>query len=300
MPLLPNDYRQELQDSGPSLERERQSAMALVAEPGSAHPLGTKTSADGVNFSLFSESATEVALLLFDRPAAIEPVQVIRLDPFQHKTFHFWHVFVRGCGPGIYYAFRVDGPADPGAGDRFNPNKVLISPYAKGISRSLWKRADAVGPEDNLATSMRCAVVDSSKYDWEGDRPLNLPLHESIIWQIELDDALADTKLIAEAWDAAGLYQVGHFPGDRWAEWNGRYRDDVRQVRERRSGHDGRDRVTARRQRRHLSRRAGSRRRTASTSSRSTTASRSTTSSRTTTSTTRRTAKAIATASTRI
>src|SRR6266849_6012644 len=56
-----------------------------------------------------------------------------------------------------------------------------------------------------------------------------LPLaHPPVIWQIELDDALADTKLIAEAWDAAGLYQVGHFPGDRWAEWNGQYRDDVR------------------------------------------------------------------------
>jgi glycogen operon protein len=160
--------------------------VTFTIEPGSAHPLGTNTSADGVNFSLFSESATEVSLLLFDRLEAIEPVQVIRLDPFQHKTFHFWHVFVRGCGPGIYYAFRVDGPADPRAGDRFNPNKVLISPYAKAISRSLWKRADAVGPEDNLATSMRCAVVDSSKYDWEGDRPLNLPLHESIIYEVHV------------------------------------------------------------------------------------------------------------------
>jgi glycogen operon protein len=49
-----------------------------------------------------------------------------------------------------------------------------------------------------------------------------------VVWQIELDDELADTKVIAEAWDAAGLYQIGHFPGDRWAEWNGRYRDDVR------------------------------------------------------------------------
>src|SRR5260370_9916034 len=59
----------------------------------------------------------------------------------------------------------------------------------------------------------------------EGGPPL---AHPPVIWQIELEDALADTKLIAEAWDAAGLYQVGHFPGDRWAEWNGRYRDDVR------------------------------------------------------------------------
>ena len=52
--------------------------------------------------------------------------------------------------------------------------------------------------------------------------------HPPVVWQIELDDVLADTKVIAEAWDAAGLYQIGHFPGDRWAEWNGRYRDDIR------------------------------------------------------------------------
>jgi glycogen operon protein len=53
-------------------------------------------------------------------------------------------------------------------------------------------------------------------------------IHPPLVWQIELDEDLADTKLIAEAWDAAGLYQIGHFPGDRWAEWNGRFRDDVR------------------------------------------------------------------------
>jgi glycogen operon protein len=335
----------------------------------------------------------------------------------------------------MFYAFRIDGPNDPAAGHRFNPNKVLVSPYARGIDKSLWRRADAIGPHDNLATSMRCAVVDPAAYDWEGDQPLKRPMHESIIyemhvggltrsptaavshpgtfaaviekipylqalgitavellpvfdfddsdvainasgekirnywgyspiaffsphsgycvdgrggsqlnefrdlvkalhragievildvvfnhtdegdelgptqsfrgidnrtfylldprdqsryldytgcgntfnanhplpqklivdclrfwveqlhvdgfrfdegsilargedgtplvhppviWQIELDDALAATKMIAEAWDAAGLYQVGHFPGDRWAEWNGRFRDDVR------------------------------------------------------------------------
>jgi glycogen operon protein len=52
--------------------------------------------------------------------------------------------------------------------------------------------------------------------------------HPPVVWQIELDDELANAKVIAEAWDAAGLYQIGHFPGDRWAEWNGRYRDDIR------------------------------------------------------------------------
>jgi glycogen operon protein len=52
--------------------------------------------------------------------------------------------------------------------------------------------------------------------------------HPPVLWQIELNETLAETKLIAEAWDAAGLYQVGHFPGYRWAEWNGRFRDDMR------------------------------------------------------------------------
>jgi glycogen operon protein len=52
--------------------------------------------------------------------------------------------------------------------------------------------------------------------------------HAPVLWDLELDDEFADTKLIAEAWDAAGLYQIGTFPGYRWAEWNGRYRDDVR------------------------------------------------------------------------
>jgi len=52
--------------------------------------------------------------------------------------------------------------------------------------------------------------------------------HPPVVWQIELDEELANSKVIAEAWDAAGLYQIGHFPGDRWSEWNGRYRDDIR------------------------------------------------------------------------
>ncbi len=59
----------------------------------------------------------------------------------------------------------------------------------------------------------------------EDGAPMEYP---PVIWHIELSEALADTKIIAEAWDAAGLYQIGYFPGYRWAEWNGRYRDDVR------------------------------------------------------------------------
>ena len=60
-----------------------------------------------------------------------------------------------------------------------------------------------------------------------------------VLWDIESDPALAGTKLIAEAWDAAGLYQVGSFVGDSWKEWNGRFRDDVRELLPRRRGLGG-------------------------------------------------------------
>ena len=73
-----------------------------------------------------------------------------------------------------------------------------------------------------------------------------------VLWHIELDDELADTKIIAEAWDAGGLYQVGYFPGYRWAEWNGRYRDDIRRFVKGDQGIVGSGRVAHRRQRRPL------------------------------------------------
>jgi glycogen operon protein len=407
----------------------------FATEKGSQHPLGATPGPEGVNFSLFSGNATGVELLLFAEHDSPAPFQTIRLDPYVNKTFHFWHVFVRGLTAPAHYAYRVDGPFDPSAGQRFSANKVLIDPYARGNNNSVWNRASANAPEDNVATSMRSVVMDMADYDWEGDQPLrrgmedtiiyemhargftqspssgvqnpgtfagivekipyladlgitavellpvfdfdetdvlrvmdgqpltnywgystmgffapqsayfvdpqkgghlrefrdmvkalhragievildvvydhtdegnqlgptysfrgidnstyyflvpgdleyymdfsgcgntfncNQPIaqkliieslrywavemhvdgfrfdegsiltrgedgapavHPPVVWQIELDDDLADTKLIAEAWDAAGLYQVGHFPGDRWAEWNGRFRDDIR------------------------------------------------------------------------
>ncbi len=404
-------------------------------EPGSPHPLGATPGPEGVNFSLFSGNATGVQLLLFDRHDAPAPSQVIQFDPFVNKSFHFWHVFVRGLWAGAHYAFRVEGPFNPAAGQRFDQGKVLVNLYARGNTDTLWQRGPACVPGDNLGTSMRSVVVDPTGYDWEGDLPLNRPMaetviyemhargftrsassgvqypgtfagiiekipylkdlgvtavellpvfdfdekgtlrelngkaltnywgystigffapqcsycispesgshlnefrdmvkalhrsgievildvvfnhtdegnqlgptfsfkgidnlsyyllvpwdlqyymdfsgcgntfncnhpvaqkliveclrywvgeahvdgfrfdegsilsrgedglpatHPPVVWRIELDDQLGTTKVMAEAWDAAGLYQVGHFPGDRWAEWNGRYRDEIR------------------------------------------------------------------------
>ena len=152
---------------------------SFAAEKGSPHPLGATPSPEGVNFSLFSENATGVELLLFSAHDAPQPFQTIPLDPYVNKTFHFWHVFVRGLQPGAHYAYRVDGPFNPAAGHRFNKNKVLIDPYARGNTNSLWNRAGACGPDDNVAASMRSVVIDPSAYDWEGDRPLNRPIEDA-------------------------------------------------------------------------------------------------------------------------
>jgi len=410
-------------------------APAFEVEEGSPHPLGATIQQDGVNFSLYSGSATGVELLLFDKHDSPQPLQIIRLIPSKNKTFHFWHIFVKDLKAGAHYAFRVNGPYVPEAGLRHNPRKVLIDPYARGNTDTLWKRGDACNDSDNIATSLRSVVIDPGDYDWEGDKPLNRPIEDTIIyemhvrgftksptstvqhsgtflglvekipylkelgvtavellpifdfdetvplrvidgkplwnfwgystmsyfapqsaycvrpedgmhlkefrdtvkalhkagievildvvfnhtdegnhqgptfcfrgidnrsyyflvpsarqyymdysgcgntfncnhpivqkliveclrywvkeahvdgfrfdegsilsrgedgaplihpplvWQVELDEDLMDTKLIAEAWDAAGLYQIGHFPGDRWGEWNGRFRDTMR------------------------------------------------------------------------
>ena len=81
----------------------------------------------------------------------------------------------------------MDGPWDPhGRGFRFNPNKVLVDPYAKGITTTLWDRGAACTPDDNLAHSMRGVVIDMEDYDWEGDQPLNRPMSESVVYEMHV------------------------------------------------------------------------------------------------------------------
>jgi glycogen operon protein len=147
-------------------------------------PLGATVDDEGVNFSLFSEEATGVELLLFDEHDDTQPIVTIPLDPAVNRSFHFWHVYVRHLTAGYHYAYRVHGP-DVAHG-RFDPEKVLLDPYAKGNTDSLWSPADACGPGDNLATSMRSVIVDGRGYDWEGDQPLGRPMNETVIYEMHV------------------------------------------------------------------------------------------------------------------
>lgn len=160
--------------------------LIFKVHKGRPHPLGATPDKKGVNFSVFSRHATSVELLIFDRADNPQPIQIITLDPIINRTYHFWHVFLEGIKPGYFYAYRVDGPWDPGAGHRFNRNKVLIDPYSRGIDYTLWKRETSQGDTDNLTTSLRSAIIDIEQYNWEGDKPLNLPLEETIVYELHV------------------------------------------------------------------------------------------------------------------
>src|SRR5262245_5124515 len=92
---------------------------------GVSAPLGATVRPDGVNFSVFSKHAWRIDLLLFDDEHAVDPTRTISLDPHQHRTYHYWHVFVPGVGAGQVYAYRAHGPFAPERGWRFDGEKVL-------------------------------------------------------------------------------------------------------------------------------------------------------------------------------
>jgi isoamylase len=63
---------------------------------------------------------------------------------------------------------------------------VLIDPYARGNTNAVWKRDAACGPDGNVATSMRSVVIDTTDYDWEGDRPLQHPMEDTVIYEMHV------------------------------------------------------------------------------------------------------------------
>jgi isoamylase len=164
--------------------------------PGKPLPLGATIEPEGVQFAAFSRNATAVHLLLFDDPEDAFPGQEIELDPRLNRTGDIWHVLVQGIGAGQLYLYRAFGPYEPRQGHRFNPNKLLLDPYARAVTGSFtWNLADARGfdpssPEGDLSFSTlydgagmpKCIVV-GNDFDWQGDRPLNRPLRLSVIYE---------------------------------------------------------------------------------------------------------------------
>src|SRR5262249_46485237 len=100
---------------------------------------------------------------------------------------HYWHVFVPGLKAGQIYGYRVGGAFDPLSGMRFDPDKVLLDPYGRGVVvPKNYNREAAQKTGDNAAAAMKSVVVDPSAYDWEGDRPLNRPSSRTIVYEMHV------------------------------------------------------------------------------------------------------------------
>lgn len=164
--------------------------------PGEPLPLGASVQGSGVNFAVLSRHATSVTLLLFEKADDYIPVRELVLDPFLNKTGDVWHIRIDGIGEGIHYLYRVDGPYEPEKGYRFNRFKVLLDPYCKAISThesidlDMARGYDWNSEEKDLSFSefgdimhMPKSLVISDDFNWQGDRPLNFPLRQSIIYE---------------------------------------------------------------------------------------------------------------------
>ncbi len=163
--------------------------------PGNPYPLGATWDGGGVNFALFSENATRVELCLFDSPEATEETHRIKLPEY---TDLVWHVYLPDVHPGQLYGFRVHGPYDPEQGHRFNPNKVLLDPYAKAIGRDLvWDDAmcgyEIGAPEEDLSFDERdnaanapLAVVIDPAFTWGDDRHPRTAPHKTVIYELHV------------------------------------------------------------------------------------------------------------------
>lgn len=154
---------------------------------GKSHPPGAQIADGGVNYCIYSASASSMELLLFAKADDDVPESTIVLDPVRNKTYGYWHVFVPGVGHGQVYAWRANGPFAPKRGLRFDGKKVLLDPYGKAVVG--WKkysRASASKDGDNCASALRSVVIDSSQYDWEGDSPPRTPYAQSIIYEMHV------------------------------------------------------------------------------------------------------------------
>jgi isoamylase len=154
--------------------------------PGSAYPLGATFDGTGTNFALFSEVAESVELCLFDDQRQETRVRMREMDGF------VWHAYLPSVQPGQRYGYRVHGPYDPATGQRCNPAKLLLDPYAKAVAGEIdWDPSlfsydlgepDSFNDADS-AQHMMHGVVINPYFDWAGDRAPRTPYHQTVIYE---------------------------------------------------------------------------------------------------------------------
>ena len=161
--------------------------------PGKPYPLGATPTSQGTNFALYSENATAVHVCFFDREAA-KQTDCVHL---RERTAFVWHGLIRNIKPGQRYGFRVEGPWEPEKGLRFNAAKLLVDPYAKALTGEVdWK--EPIFPYDVKSGDPRkkcdlesCdgvpkGIVIDGRFDWGDDCPPEIPIADSIIYEMNV------------------------------------------------------------------------------------------------------------------
>jgi isoamylase len=163
--------------------------------PGKPYPVGAKVTAEGTNFALFSENATGVELCLFTRPEDVQESARVRLT---EVTDGVWHCFLPNVSNGQLYGYRVHGLYKPEEGYRFNEFKLLVDPYARAVAGLIkWsdqmfayqlngQDADLEKDTGDNAAGLPKSVVVSEDFDWSGDKSPEVPLSESVIYEVHV------------------------------------------------------------------------------------------------------------------
>lgn len=142
----------------------------ITVRPGRAYPLGATVREGGTRFAIASRHATRVWLAFFENEEDKTPIRELEFDSRQYRTGDVFSIFVKGVWPGSLYAFRLDGPLDPIAGHRFDPDKYILDPYAKLIIGDIQRGTG------------KCVVVDENE-DWSDDIKPLIPMNDTIIYE---------------------------------------------------------------------------------------------------------------------
>src|SRR5260370_6391932 len=170
--------------------------------PGGPYPLGAANAGGGSTFSLLWEPADGVELCLFDDEGSEQRISLEEIDAF------CWHAYLPTVAPGQRYGYRVHGPWAPERGQRCNPAKLLLDPYAKAVEGQVhWDQAcfpynfgdENSRNDDDSAPFVPRSVVHNPYFDWGNDRPPDVQLNESVIYEVHVKGFTARHPEIPQA-----------------------------------------------------------------------------------------------------
>ncbi|HEV3006504.1 MAG TPA: alpha-amylase family glycosyl hydrolase, partial [Pirellulales bacterium] len=142
-------------------------------------PYGAILRDGGVQFVVFSRSATAMRALLYDEASDREPARIVEFDSRLDRWGDVWSAFVPGVGPGQLYHFQAEGPFAPERGQRFDGRARLIDPFARALAGEFLPAVDGV------VRPPKCVVIDDT-FDWQGDRQLNRNLSETVVYELHV------------------------------------------------------------------------------------------------------------------